>query len=929
MSATMSAQDFVNKWRGVTGTERATSQSHFIDVCALVGHPTPTEKDPLGTTFAFEAGVEKVSGGQGFADVWKKDYFAWEYKGPHGNLEKAYQQLLQYHEALENPPLLVVSDMQTIVIHTKFTYTAKKDYTLTLDDLLKPASLDILRNVFFNPEALRAAQTTAEVTQEAASEFARLAERLNKMGAEPHQTAHFLIRLLFCLFAEDVDKRLLPDKLLTRLIEQAHNRTATMFTAQLRQLFGVMATGGWFGADEVAHFDGGLFDDDQALDLDSDSMEILRRVCQLDWSNIEPSIIGTLFERGLDPTKRSQLGAQYTGKDDILLIVEPVLMAPLRRKWADVKAKARALAKRAGETKVAGTRTKLQNELAALLRSFADEIAHISVLDAACGGGNFLYISLKLLHDLEKEVITLARELNVGGFFPSVSPDQVHGIEIHSFAHELAQTTVWIGHIQWLRDNGFGVPSAPILKPLHTIIEMDSIMAYDANGIPVEPEWPAVDVIVGNPPFLGDKKMRAELGDKYVDDLRRLFADRIPGQSDLVCYWFEKARAMIAAGKAKRAGLLATQGIRGGANRTVLERIKETGDIFMAWSDREWVLDGAAVNISVIGFDDGSETSRTLDGQSVIAINPNLTTSSNLTTTLPLKENAGISFVGPSPHGSFDIDSRTAELMLQSRGNPNGKPNSDVVRRVVSAVDLVQRPRKLWTIDFEVMPLSEAAKYEMPFEHVKKHVYPERKDNRRAAYAEKWWQYAEARPGLRQAIMNYHRHIATPRIAKHRIFAWIDSGVLANDGTIVFARDDDYFFGVLQSKIHEMWALHKGTALEDRPRYTPTSTFETFPLPWPPSKEPKGDARVKAIAEAAKALVEQRDAWLNPPGTSEAELKKRTLTNLYNERPTWLELAHNKLDDAVLHAYGWPHELSDEEILARLLKLNLERASKG
>src|SRR5207302_5413697 len=140
-------------------------------------------------------------GGQGFADVWKRDYFAWEYKGPHGNLEKAYQQLLQYHEALENPPLLIVSDMQTIVIHTKFTNTAKKEYTLTLDDLLKPGGLELLRNVFFNPEALRGSQTTAEVTQEAAREFAQLAERLNKMGAEPHQTAHFLIRLLFCLFA--------------------------------------------------------------------------------------------------------------------------------------------------------------------------------------------------------------------------------------------------------------------------------------------------------------------------------------------------------------------------------------------------------------------------------------------------------------------------------------------------------------------------------------------------------------------------------------------------------------------------------------------------------------------------------------------------------------------------------------------------------
>ena len=177
--------------------------------------------------------------------------------------------------------------------------------------------------------------------------------------------------------------------------------------------------------------------------------------------------------------------------------------------------------------------------------------------------------------------------------------------------------------------------------------------------------------------------------------------------------------------------------------------------------------------------------------------------------------------------------------------------------------------------------------------------------------------------------MGLRRFIATPAVAKHRLFVWLSSSNIPDHQLYAIAREDDYFFGVLHSCPHELWALRMGTALEDRPRYTPTTTFETYPFPWPPGTEPQGDPLVEAIAEAARDLVEKRDRWLNPEGASEAELKKRTLTNLYNERPTWLALAHEKLDRAVLDAYGWPHDLSDEELLERLLALNLERASAG
>jgi type II restriction/modification system DNA methylase subunit YeeA len=923
----MNPQAFVSKWRRTALSERSAVQQHFLDLCALVGHPPPAEYDPTGQYFAFEMGVDKTSGGAGWADVAKLGFFGWEYKGKHADLDKAYQQLLQYREALQNPPLLVVSDTDRLIIHTNFTNTPKRTLELTLDDLLTAEGLRQLRAIFFEPEAFRPRQTVEQVTEQAAVEFSRLATLLHKYGAEPHQAAHFLIRLLFVLFAEDIG--LLPRHLLRRLAEQTRQRPAD-FSAVLRQLFAAMSTGGYFGADRIPHINGGLFDNATVLDLDSDSLSILAEVSTLDWSSIEPSIFGTLFERSLDPTKRAQLGAHYTGKDDILLIVEPVLMAPLRRRWEAVRAQAGALAAKRDAAK-GKPRDQAQAQLRALFLGFDSELAAMTVLDPACGSGNFLYVALQRLLDLEKEVIRTADEMGVGGFFPTVSPAQVHGIELNDYAFELAQTTIWIGYIQWLQDNGYGFPSEPILKPLSTVQQMDAILAYDADGKPVEPEWPAADVIVGNPPFLGDKRMRTEMGHKLVEDLRKLYLGRLPGQSDLCCYWFEKSRSMIELGKVKRVGLLATQGIRGGANRLVLDRIKKSGDIFWAQSDRRWVLDGAMVHVSMVGFDDGKEAIRHLDNQQVTAINADLTTLADLTTGRRLAENSGIAFVGDTKKGKFDITEAVALIMLSAPINPNGRPNSDVIRRWINAYDVVQRPRRMWIIDFGVdTPQADAAPYEQPFEYVRQHVKPVRDSVRNAKERSQWWIHGRPAADLRAAVAGLSRFIVTPVVSKHRLFAWTEPDVLPDHAVCILAREDDFFFGVLQSSIHELWARGTGTQLREAEsgfRYSQTMTFETFPFPFPPGHEPADDPRVKAIAEAARQLVQQRDAWLNPPDASEAELKKRTLTNLYNARPTWLANAHRQLDTAVFAAYGWPASLTDDEILARLLALNLERAA--
>ena len=469
------------------------------------------------------------------------------------------------------------------------------------------------------------------------------------------------------------------------------------------------------------------------------------------------------------------------------------------------------------------------------------------------------------------------------------------------YAHELASVVVWIGYIQWQHDNGFIIGSHPILRPLKNIQRMDAVLAYNALGIPSEPEWPEADVVVGNPPFLGDKKMREGLGDKYVDDLRNLYEGRVPGGADLVTYWFERARQQIKNKHLKRAGLLATNSITMMGNRPVLQRIKETGDIFMAWSDRPWVLDGAAVRVSMVGFDDGTQSQRTLDGLVVAAINSDLTSTADATAARPLVENEGLCFLGMMKAGPFDIPASLARTMRAAPANPNGRPNEDVVKPRLGAKDITTRPSDSWVIDFGTnMPEAEAALYELPFEYVKQHVKPIRDTNRRQRTRERWWIHGEARPGLRKAILNLKRCIITPEVAKHRVFVWMDTTVLPDHTCHVIARDDDYMFGVLQSRVHQAWTLVQCSwmGVGNDPRYSSSRTFETFPFPWPPNYEPKSDPRIDAIAAAARELVNKRDMWLNPSDASAQELKRRTLTNLYNEKPTWLTDAHRALDEA-------------------------------
>jgi len=958
MSHPITPQLLIAKWKRADLAERAASQEHFIDLCRMLGHPTPAEADPTGEFFTFERGAEKAEGGNGWADVWKRNFFGWEYKGKHKDLKAAYRQLQLYRESLDNPPLLVVCDLDRIEVHTNFTGCAKRVYSFNLETLPEPANLDVLRKLFTDPEALRPEHTTEEITVEAAQTFAKMIDGWRARGIEGQAASHFAMKLLFAMFAEDIE--LLPERIFRSTIEGAR-KDPSRLSARLRSLFDCMAEGGDFGPVSIPWFNGGLFKaGEPVLDLTAEDIDQLVALNAYDWASVEPSVFGTLFERTLDPAKRSQIGAHYTSREDILTLLEPVLMAPLRREWADIQRLAEELWPQLTDKKKAA---KARKELDKILRDFVERIAAVKILDPACGSGNFLYVAITLLLDLEKEVIAKAASYGTS-LLPQVRPSQLHGLEINPYAAELAQVVIWIGYLQWMHFNGFNAKRDPILEPIQTIRNADAIIDLSDPAKPKETEWPEADVIVGNPPFLGDKKMRGELGDEYVTSLRDLFDGRIPGQSDLCCYWFERARDQITKGQCCRAGLLATQGIRGGMNRRCLDRIKETGDIFFAESDRPWVLDGANVQVSMVGFDAGSPDTKKLDGVAVSEIHSNLTAAANTGKAVRLTANVGRGFVGVAQKAPFDITEAQAIEWLTD-ANPHGRPNSDCLRIVYNATDITRRPRAVWNVDFGLdMPLETASLYIKPFAFVEETIHPIRKNHREARQVKYWWLFARPCPDMREGLHPFATYIATPRVSKYRLFAFVPAAVLCDSAAVAFASTSHDDFGILHSRAHEVWALEQGTQLEDRPRYTPTTCFETFPFPEPTA------AQRDAIAAVAKELETLRSNWLNPPEWTREEvltfpgsvdgpwaryvtepnakgigtvryprtvpaddaaakkLAKRTLTNLYNERPTWLDLAHKRLDEAVFAAYGWPADLTDDDLLTRLLALNLARAGQ-
>jgi type II restriction/modification system DNA methylase subunit YeeA len=944
----MTPEQFITTWKNNALTERAGAQGHFDDLCELLGVDKPRDPD----NYCFERGAKKGGGGadakQGWADVWKRNHFGWENKKPGRDLDAALKQLTDYALQLDNPPLLVVCDRERIVIHTAFTGYPDEAREIRIDELIEPEKRQLLKWVFTDPEKLRPEKSTAAITADAAGQFAQLAAAMRQRGASDEhcsdRVAHFLVQCLFCMFAED--EQLLPPGVFTQLIANAGN-DADKAARRIEKLFTAMQKkGGDYGDHDIPWFNGGLFKTIDVPALTADDLKALHRAAaDMDWRAIDPTIFGTLFERGLDPAARAPLGAHYTDTGTIAKLIDPLVREPLAAEWEKAKAEIISKPKKAKAT----------------YQRFLLRLNHFRVLDPACGSGNFLYLALKALRDIEKRAHVDALELGLQApMNMETGPHNILGLEINEFAAELARVTVWIGDIQWCRQNGYPHAINPILKPLDGIEHRDALLNPDGS----EAAWPAADVVVGNPPFLGGSRKSGELGREYFDALNRVYDQNVPGGADLVCYWFHKARQQIAAGQLRAAGLVATQAVRAGSNRKVLDAIVSETRIFEAWSDEPWVNDGAAVRVSLVGFGPIFSDGRgcRLDGINVQTIHADLTAGEglNLTQARPLGENGNTSFEGTKKYGDFDIPGGVARAWLGAP-NPNGKSNSLVVKPWANGQDIAKRPSDTWIIDFGTsLSEAESSLFELPFQHVLSNVKGKRSDKR-------WWLHERPRPEMRVALAGLERFIVTVRVAKHRFFVWQDGRRLPDTRLCVIARNDETTFGILSSRMHEVWSLATASmhGVGNDPTYNAKSCFETFPFP--PGLTPRDTAAVACrasppcmaneviaanIAAAARRLNELRENWLNPPEWvdwvitpeeekagfpkrpvakpgHEADLKKRTLTNLYNQRPAWLDLAHKQLDQAVAAAYGWTDytpETPDEEILRRLLALNLERA---
>ena len=431
----MTPEAFVSKWSQTTTLERAAAHEHFIDLCALLEENTPHEADPTGDWYAFERGVQKTGAGKGWADVWKRGCFGWEYKGKGKNLSEALKQLQLYALALESPPLLIVCDLETIEIHTAFQNAVQEVHVLTLEDLLEPAKLQLLKWAFSEPNRLRPERTRNEITEQAASQFANLAFQLRDEGHAPHAVAHFLNKLLFCMFAEDAG--LLPKDLFVRVLENGI-KAPEHFDLTLRRLFAVMREGGPFGVDMVSWFNGSLFNDDETLPLSLEQVRLVLLLAQMDWSQIEPSIFGTLFERGLDPDKRSQLGAHYTDADSILRLVRPTIIEPLLAEWTQSKKEIVKFLEQIDKVNTRQAQQRNRRRAENAFQAFLERLRNFRVLDPACGSGNFLYLSLRALKDLEHRANVEAEALGLQRQFPLVGPSTVLGIEVNAYAAELA-----------------------------------------------------------------------------------------------------------------------------------------------------------------------------------------------------------------------------------------------------------------------------------------------------------------------------------------------------------------------------------------------------------------------------------------------------------------------------------------------------------
>lgn len=919
-------------------------------------------------------------------------------------MRAAHGQAEQYVRALplgeENPPFIVVVDVgHSFELYSDFsrggrTYLPFPDartHRISLDDLASEAIRQRLLLIWTDPLALDPSRRTARVTREMAERLADLAHSLEHSGHLPESVANFLMRAIFTMFAEDV--KLLPANKWTELLESLHGEVGK-FPAMVSSLWETMNSGGFspIMREKLLRFNGGLFETFEALPITERQLDLLIAASKSDWGDVEPAIFGTLLERALDPLERQLRGAHFTPRAYVERLVMPTVIEPLREEWSAVLAAAITLAQ-AGKLKEAAEEVKL----------FHRRLCKVRVLDPACGSGNFLYVTLEHMKRLEGEVLDALHGfgetqgiLEDAGM--TVDPHQLLGIEKNPRATAISDLVLWIGYLQWhFRTRGEANPPQPVIQKFHNIECRDAVLAYDAEEVvtdesgqavtrwdgrthkehPVTKEdvpdetaraplfryvnarkadWPEADFIVGNPPFIGNSRMRSALGDGYTETLRQVY-DHIPESSDYVMYWWDRAAELVRSGEAKRFGLIATNSLRQTFNRRVLEKhltAKNPLSLVFAVPDHPWVdsVDGADVRISMTVGEAGN-----LDGLLSVVVDEkagtgdalevefedrrgkilaDLTIGANVTGAQPLRANEMLSNRGMQLIGSgFIVTPEQAALLGLGRIQNLEKH----ILPYLNGRDITSVPRGVMAID--LFPMKEAEvrdQFPEVYQWLHERVKPERDHNNRPSYRKTWWIFGEPRANLRPALVGLQRYIATVETSKHRFFVFLDRSILPDNKLVNIAVDDAYLLGVLSSRAHVAWALAAGSHLGvgNDPVYVKTACFEKFPFP---NSDQSQKERIRELGEQLD-LHRKRQQALHP---------NLTITDMYNvleklrnredlnDRDrvihdegliSILKQIHDDLDAIALDAYGWPANLTDEEILARLVQLNAERVEE-
>lgn len=1018
---TQTVETFITRWQGQEGgQERANYALFLTELCDLLGlaHADPASATTEGNDYVFERAVRE-NGRDGSVsnkriDLYKRNSFILEAKQSRLSGDKklidpadaptlpgiaaaqrgrrgagrswdvlmlnARQQAENYVRLLptshEPPPFVLVCDVgHCIEVYANFRRDGKaydqfpdrRSFRIYLEDLRDPAVRDRLVAIWRDPLSLDPSRHAARVTREIAGRIAKVSKALEEAGHPTEEVAMFLMRVLFTMFAEDVE--LLPKESFKNLLKRCVENPQ-IFPGMMENLWMAMDEGKFTAAleTEVKQFNGEFFKKRRALKLAKEEIGELAAAASYDWKDVEPAIFGTFLEQALDPDDRRRLGAHYTPRAYVERLVIATVIDPLRAEWGQVLSTAER------------QKAEARNDAAVkTVQAFHDRLCETRVLDPACGTGNFLYVSLELMKRLEGEVLEALADLGgqealTGLESHTVDPHQFLGMELNPRAAAIAELVLWIGHLQWHFRTKGAAPSEPILRAFHNIQCMDAVLKWDGYPLPKvvdgketypnprRPDWPKADYIVGNPPFIGGKDIRARMGGAYAEALWKAH-DHMNESADFVMYWWDRsAELLLKKGTALKCfGYVTTNSISQVFQRRVMERYlnaKKPVSLVMAVPDHPWTKvtrDSAAVRIAMtvaeagkqegllleVTAEEGVETDSPviLFAEKEGKINSDLTVGVDVTAAQELIANQGVCSPGMKLHGSgFIVSPQEAEHL--GLGKRAGLEKHIRVYR--NGRDLMDRPRGVMVIDlFGLQAADVRVQFPEVYQHVLATVKSERDQNNRATYRDNWWIFGEPRRDLRPALVNLPRYIATVETAKHRVFQFLDASILPDNMLIAIGIAEGFPLGILSSRFHVPWALRAGgwLGVGNDPRYSKSRCFDPFPFP------AATDEQKQAIGAIAEELDAHRKCVLE-------QHQHLTLTGLYNvlerlkagARPDDLDAKecrifddglvliikelHERLDAAVAEAYGWPVDLPEEQVLANLVALNKERAEE-